>query len=430
MSANVALHCGIVIPLALMIAGCTGAPVDSPKSLANRGVPELIDHAPLAEESPQPSSQGAADLASLAQRDVDDFMRLKREAQTGTANPQDGAALRDPQEPGTVSSQTTTETGAHAAAPAEDAPVASPIIIWTDPVGRADADDESSEVEASGTAASSVTTAMDGNAGVDGTSSPNSVLASPDPTLAGMPSSDRMQELLVGLSAELYMRASDADQPLRELIMISATSMVDPSRQLANIDALPGLTEREREMLGAFQNFFLELGKQLDGSKEADSAITSALRELQSTLSKAPALKVPAAALCTSVEGFGKYQPFSQNTFLAHSGQQMVVYVEIDDFNSTQNSVGQWVTELAQQLIIYSDRDGIPVWREEWLPVVDTSLKPRQDFYTTQLVTLPDALSVGRYQLKIRLRDEHTGAEAEHSIPFEMVADSKLATQR
>ena len=41
--------------------------------------------------------------------------------------------------------------------------------------------------------------------------------------------------------------------------------------------------------------------------------------------------------------------------------------------------------------------------------------------------TLPKALSVGRYHLKIRARDERSRAEAETSIPFEMVADEKLA---
>jgi hypothetical protein len=34
---------------------------------------------------------------------------------------------------------------------------------------------------------------------------------------------------------------------------------------------------------------------------------------------------------------------------------------------------------------------------------------------------------VGRYQLKVRVRDEKSAAEAETSIPFEMVADPKMA---
>ena len=399
----------LFVPFTLALHGCGGPPADS-GALAREAAldfPEAeadeVAAIPITETAPN-------DLASLAQRDVDDFMRLRREAEAKTQASPENTDSDGPQ-PG----------------PAESEPVAAapPAIIWTDPVGQSLASAEDAEALTATPTESAITM----GASTPDDDSPNPVLAIHQP-LDTLAPEDRLNELLVGLSAELYMRASDADQPLRELIMITATSMVDPSRKLANIDALPGLTDREREMLTAFQSFFLELGSKLDGSEEADSAVITALQALQSSLVEAPILTIPAASLCTSVEGFGKYAPFSENRFLAHADQQMVVYVEIGDFSCTQNPAGQWVTELAQQLIIYSDRDGIPVWREEWLPVVDTASKPRQDFYTTQLVTLPDALSVGKYQLKIRLRDEHSGAEAEQAIEFEMVADPKLAAGR
>jgi hypothetical protein len=411
MSAHAALRrftCSLAFaPFLLAMHGCSGSPVESSKALASKASLEPIE----SDVAPNPITQVPAnDLQGLAQRDVDDFLRLKREATEAAPTAQ----------PEFIEPTTTAEAEAAAL------PVTPPAIIWTDPVGKALA--EAPAVDAAGPPVDETAITM-GEAALDDIS-PNDVLAIPQPSLQSDSPQERLNELLVGLSAELYMRASDADQPLRELIMISATSMVDPSRKLANIEALPGLTEREREVLAAFQGFFLKLGEKLDGSEEADAAIMSALQTLQTDIVKAPTLTIPAAALCTSVGGFSKYEPFSANRFLAHAGQQLVVYVEIDDFKCTQGQTGQWVTELAQQLVIYSDRDGIPVWREEWLPVVDTATKPRQDFYTTQLITLPNALSVGKYQLKIRLRDEQSGAEAEQSIEFEMVADAKLAAGR
>jgi len=400
--------CSLVFaPFMLAMPGCTQSPSESPKALSSRGTLDAIDRE--AEPITQATPSDGSDLATLAQRDVDDFLRLKREATDDSSDPEP-VAFDDPADNLSQVSDT-----AVAAKPAE--------IIWTDPVGKSLSTSGMESDEMAPTTTDFVTM------GAPPDEEPaNDVLAMPEQSLEGKTTEERLNELLVGLSAELYMRASDADQPLRELIMISATSMVDPTRSLANIEALPGLTDRERELLSAFQAFFLKLGDKLDGSEEADAAIMTALKDLQTDIVKAPILTIPAASLCTSVEGFGKYQPFSSNRFLAHANQQMVVYVEIDDFACTQGQTGQWVTELAQQLIIYSDRDGIPVWREEWLPVVDTSSKARQDFYTTQLVTLPTALSVGKYQLKIRLRDEQSGAEAEKSIEFEMVADPKLAT--
>jgi hypothetical protein len=411
MSAHAAFHSGLLLIAVSLISGCAGAPADSPKALASKAALHSIDDEPFL-PTPGTNDLPPVGLADLAQRDVDDFMRLQR------------AATEQSSEPTAVATNETQASTSADGALKADPP---PAIIWTDPVGKTlAAGDDSADASDAETHTDFVTMGET----TSEAEIPNHVLASPEPSLTQGSAADRMSEMLVGLSAELYMRASDADQPLRELIMITATSMVDPSRRLANIEALPGLTDREREMLTAFQEFFLQLGDKLDGSTEADAAITGALQTLQSNLVKAPALTVPNAALCTSVDGYGKYVPFSHHAFLAHASQQLVVYVEIDDFDTTQNKVGQWVTELAQQLVIYSDRDGIPVWREEWLPVVDTAMNPRNDFYTTQLITLPDGLSVGRYHLKIRLRDEHTGAEAEHSIEFEMVADPKLAAGR
>jgi hypothetical protein len=37
---------------------------------------------------------------------------------------------------------------------------------------------------------------------------------------------------------------------------------------------------------------------------------------------------------------------------------------------------------------------------------------------------------VGKYHLKVRMRDEKSGAEAETAITFEMVADPKMTDAR
>jgi len=238
--------------------------------------------------------------------------------------------------------------------------------------------------------------------------------------------SDRLRELIIELSKGLYREASYSDMPLRELLLIAASTMVTPDRALQP-DAIPALTARERELLGEFQAFFTHIGQQLDGSRTADDVLLHALDELRAALSTQPQLYVETLALCTRVGGFGDYDPFNRYSFLAHSEQQAVLYLEIAGFTSDLNQQSQWVTELSLQLMIYADRDGIPVWREDWQTAVDVSRNKRQDFFMVQILTLPKALSVGRYHLKVRVRDEKSGAEAEGSIPFEMVADPKLA---
>ena len=245
------------------------------------------------------------------------------------------------------------------------------------------------------------------------------------------PPDDRLRQLLVELSREAYHHATYSDVPLRQLLVIVAQAIISPDRQL-QIDAIPGLTDREREVLSAMQAFYTDVGERLLHAGDPEVLVTG-LAELQQELAKEPQLRLSHAALSSRVSGFGDYDEFKKNeaghyAFLAHSRQQAVVYVEIEEFKSELNANSEWVTELSQQLVIFSDRDGIPVWRQPWRPVVDVTKNRRHDFFVVQVITLPDKLSVGRYQFKISVRDERSGAEAEATLELEMVADPSLTT--
>ncbi len=240
---------------------------------------------------------------------------------------------------------------------------------------------------------------------------------------------DRLDRLVVELSAELYREAAHSDMPLRQLLLMAAIAIQSPDRPFAP-EALPGLTDRERDLLGRMHAFYVELGRELARSGDPE-AVVRAVETLHRSLAVEPRLALPRVALCPRVVGFGDYDEFSRNasghyTFLAQSGQQAVIYVEIEDFASELNDKGEWVTQLSQQLVIYSDSDGIPVWREDWQAGVDASRNKRADFFITQVITVPRRLSVGRYQLKIRIRDEQSGAESETAVEFEVVADPRM----
>jgi len=238
---------------------------------------------------------------------------------------------------------------------------------------------------------------------------------------------DRLRQLMVDLRRELYIEGAHSDQPLRQLLPIAALSMLDPEAAI-NPEAVPDLTSKERELLGALQAFFAGVGARLAEGTDVEEAIATGVRELREAVIKEPRLTLPALALCHRVDGYGKYERFSVNRFLAHSVQQVIVYVEVDDFTSEVNDAGEWVTQLSQQITIYSDRDGIPVWRSgDMQTAIDKARNQRHDFFLLQIITIPGALSVGKYHLKVRVRDEKSGAEAEGAVEFEMVADPKLA---
>jgi len=237
----------------------------------------------------------------------------------------------------------------------------------------------------------------------------------------------RLREAMVALRRELYQTASYDDAPLRQYLAMSALAMIDPERAL-DPEALVDLDPRERDLLRAYQQFFINLGKELTSSGD-DERLLSLIDELKQTVSNRGPLAIARAEFCTRVDGFGRFRPFSRNAFLAGSGQQVVVYTEIDEFSSARNAEGKWVTDLSQELSIYNTYDNIPVWRLDWQPATDVSATKLSDFFITHLITIPERLGVGRYTMKVRVRDEAAGSIAEAGIEFQIVADENLAAK-
>lgn len=240
---------------------------------------------------------------------------------------------------------------------------------------------------------------------------------------------DRLNQLMVDLRRELYIEGAHSDQPLKQLLPIAVMSMIDPNAAI-NPEAVPDLTPKERELLAALQTFFKSLAERLEKGEDVEEVIARGVNELREAVIQEPTLQLPTLTLCYRVDGYGKYEIFDRYHFLAHSEQQVIVYVEIDDFTSELSEKGEWVTELSQQITIYADRDGIPVWRSgDMQTAIDRAQKQRNDFFLLQIITLPKALSVGKYHMKVHVRDEQSGAEAEDAIEFEMVADPKMAVR-
>ena len=397
----------MVLPL-LLAAGAAleGCASGGDASISSADQPRLSEQRPVlhADSRDDAGRDPGAALAARAEQDVDDFLEMRRQAAERDARP--GPAEGE--------------------APASDAQRPRKTIVWNEPEQL-----EPSPGQAGGTAEQPPVNqsplfrdpaeSLDVDAGPDGSGKKP---ASGAEAIAA----DPLDLLLVKVRQHLNNQAAYSDQPLRELLGIAAMVLVDPELRL-NPQAFPDLSEQERRLLEKLQDFFAELGEKLDGSAEAEEVIVNAVLALQKELVQEPELELPAAAMCWRVGGFGDYQAFDRDVFLAHSEQQIILYLEIDGFTSELNKMNQWLTEISQQLEIISNSDGIPVWSEPWQKAVDVTSHRRHDFFTTQIITLPKALSVGRYHLKIRVRDEKSGAETEESITFEMVADPKLTAK-
>lgn len=233
------------------------------------------------------------------------------------------------------------------------------------------------------------------------------------------------------IRGQLSRDAAAADRPTREHLMLAALSIIDPQPGL-EAPALGQLSEKHRALLAAYAEFSRRLGEEAAASGE-EAALLRLLDDLRLAIAPPapPPLTIPIALFCTRVDGFGKYETFDRNAFLAGRAQQVVIYSEVAGFLSALDANRRlWETRLSQALAI-ENAAGTVVWQQDWQPAPDLAARKRMDFFISHIITLPDTLGPGEYTLTVRVKDDAAAgseaAAAAATIPFAIVDDAKLA---
>jgi hypothetical protein len=233
---------------------------------------------------------------------------------------------------------------------------------------------------------------------------------------------DRLAEL-VGTADAPY------DETLRPYIARAALSIFDPAREMTASD-LADLPRRDQRLVLAYHRVFRQLGQTLGGHPRADrEALEDAAAELADEIASWRTLEIRKLRLCKRVEGYGVYETFSRNTFLARKRQPVVVYTELDHFDSELSENNTFVTRLNSEIVLFNQSDGLPVWRQRPVTIVDESRNRRRDFFTVQIIELSELLTVGKYLLKVTITDEIGQSVDEATIPIEIVSDPSLVSQ-
>lgn len=192
------------------------------------------------------------------------------------------------------------------------------------------------------------------------------------------------------------------------------------------------LTSQERTTLSAIRTLGRALSQ--DGKVTDPARAVQLVEGVLSALREAAAVRIARSALCTRVEGFGQYEPFADYTFLAGRTTKMIVYTEIENFShraarsddpgmDTMSGADLVAVELSQELRLWHDADGSMQWRKPEQPIIEVARNKRRDFFLVQQVELPPTLSVGKFNLKVTIRDRVSGGVDERSIPIKIVAD-------
>lgn len=226
-------------------------------------------------------------------------------------------------------------------------------------------------------------------------------------------------ELLDALASGIEL--ADADS-LRPWLARAALSVVDPGRELEADDLAP-LSPEHRATVLAYQRTMAELGRSLGAGRGADHrALRRAAHELADQLDADQPLTIRNLKLCKRVKGFGVYETFERNAFLARREQPVIVYAELDHFAHRLEPDGRHAVELTQEVVLYNATDGLPVWRHKPSRIIDRSHNARRDFFIVQVIRLSPRLTVGKYRLKVTITDEIGQTVDEASIPLRIVA--------
>ena len=228
------------------------------------------------------------------------------------------------------------------------------------------------------------------------------------------------QELARQLLAQLR---NSSDPAMSKALSAATLSLLLEHKQL-DAEDLSGLDAAGRETVQRYQQLLLLLDEQLRTGKPMKDR--EAVDRLLDSLVASPPLTIRALKLCKRVTSYGVYEEFADTPILAGREFSAVLYVELEHFQLTTLDTGKHQVRVAQEVELLSDADGLVVWKQPKVQIVDESVNRRRDFFLVQMIRLPARLNVGKYRLRARVTDEATGSVGEQSIPLKVVADTRL----
>ncbi len=258
---------------------------------------------------------------------------------------------------------------------------------------------------------------------------PEPIAATPEPEPEPEEPFDPLLDLAQRMAKLLRESGQDGKPRIPDAVALGPIEALEPGvlYDLESPDNPLGarLSPEDRETLIKARNNIL------DNPGTASTALVQAL----SRLAPPSPFKISRAVLCSRVMGFGSFDAFPTTTFIAGRPIRAIVYVEVDGFAARPAREGDPVqqnvpleeqvsVDLAQSLTLYQDPSGLLSWHRPARPVIETSRNKRRDFYIIQQIELPPTLSIGRYNLKVLVKDRTTGAESEAIIPIRVVADT------
>lgn len=255
-----------------------------------------------------------------------------------------------------------------------------------------------------------------------GSQSADSSLPSQPEAEAGSVRNSHIQLAIQELEAELagwpQKMSGDADRAvewrqkqtdLRLLYLIAGKS----AESVRVIESLP---EEEQEF---WQSLMMSMNSYREHPEDVDRTeqLTESLRHLRTASKKLQPLSrltVQRTMLCDRIDGFGNVVAFPTSVF--EPGQRVLVYTELQNFQSELTEDGKYRSEFAARIEFMREGDDEVLGKIQVLQIEDLCDVERTDYFQSFELTLP-ALE-GKYRMRILLRDYLSQQVAESSLEF------------
>ena len=231
---------------------------------------------------------------------------------------------------------------------------------------------------------------------------------------------DTLARELAAILSELVVSGQD---PGASVLALASLETLVPDDTGALVDE-GVLSEPERASIDAVRSLLGAMTS--EGAIVSPAEMSERLEQIKQQVDAWAGLRIRRAALCTRVDGYGRYETFPNYRFTAGQAQEVIVYTELERF-AQRESTGpdgqpRFGVELSQRLELYHVADDLNTWNRAAETVRDESRNRLRDYYLTNRVFLPTNLGVGRYHLKVVMRDLIGEKIAETIIPIEIVA--------
>lgn len=158
-----------------------------------------------------------------------------------------------------------------------------------------------------------------------------------------------------------------------------------------------------------------------DGAAPVVTAAPDPLPEPDAETAVEPArtASIRTACFASRVQAWGVFDRFPADRFTP--GQEVIVYVELDDLAATTAADGHTTCIDAALRLVAADGRTLADWNFE--PIAETCASRRRDYFARFVVRIPETAAAGRSHVALAITDTLAGKTVETTLPLEITAD-------